>query len=155
MERLGQDAAPGGGQEPAVVVRSDFRSTIFWQPDVMTGNDGRATVRVKYADSLTRWKATARAVTRASQVGIGTTSTRTRKPLIARLQAPRFFTAGDTVTVSGVFNNNTDEPMEVRPHLEADGLKIAGGYSRPPMPRRPGRSSRPTGMRSTLSCSTS
>ena len=120
---LGQGGA--GGQEPAVVVRSDFRSTILWQPDLETGADGRATVRVQYADSLTRWKATARAVTPSTQVGIGTATTRTRKPLIARLQAPRFFTAGDTVTVSGVFNNNTDEPIDVRCDLVAEGLKIA------------------------------
>jgi uncharacterized protein YfaS (alpha-2-macroglobulin family) len=125
---MAQRAGKGGGgnvPEPAVVVRSDFRSTLFWQPDVKTGPDGRATVPVTYADSLTRWKATARAVTTATQFGIGTATTRTRKPLVARLQAPRFFTAGDSVTISGVFNNNTDEKMEVRPDLDAEGVKIA------------------------------
>ena len=30
---------PPGGGEPDVVVRSDFRSTILWQPDVATGAD--------------------------------------------------------------------------------------------------------------------
>ncbi|MCH6551249.1 MAG: hypothetical protein IH804_04450 [Planctomycetes bacterium] len=117
---------PGGGGEPAVVVRSDFRSTILWEPNLVTGTDGTATVRVKYADSLTRWKATARAATTGSRFGIGTTTTRTRRPLIARLQAPRFFVVGDTVTLSGVFNNNTDEPLTVEPLLEVTGLKITG-----------------------------
>ena len=56
--------------EPPVQVRSDFRSTVFWQPDVMTGKDGKATVKVTYPDSLTGWKATARAVTEANQFGI-------------------------------------------------------------------------------------
>src|SRR6266542_2509591 len=46
------------GQEPAVQVRSDFRSTVFWQPDVVTDKDGKAVVKVKFPDSLTRWKAT-------------------------------------------------------------------------------------------------
>ncbi|MHC4413970.1 MAG: alpha-2-macroglobulin family protein [Planctomycetota bacterium] len=110
--------------EPAVVVRSDFRSTIFWRPDVTTDTDGKATVSVKYADSLTRWKATACAATTGNRFGIGGATTRTRQPLIARLQAPRFFVVGDTVTLSGVFNNNTEAPMTVRPALEAEGLNI-------------------------------
>jgi len=33
--------------QPAVQVRSDFRSTIFWQPDITTDADGQATVKVK------------------------------------------------------------------------------------------------------------
>ena len=43
-------------------VRSDFRSTILWLPDVKTDADGTATVKVKYPDSLTTWSATARVV---------------------------------------------------------------------------------------------
>src|SRR5262245_29422996 len=46
---------PAPGQEPTVQVRSDFRSTVFWQPDVVTDKDGKAVVKVKFPDSLTRW----------------------------------------------------------------------------------------------------
>jgi uncharacterized protein YfaS (alpha-2-macroglobulin family) len=114
------------GQEPAVQVRSDFRSTIFWQPDIRTDENGNATVKVKYPDSLTTWSATARVVTAANQFGIGDTSTRTKQPLIVRLEAPRFFVVGDQVTVSGVINNNTDQPMRVASSLTAQGLSVSG-----------------------------
>ena len=117
---------PPPGQEPAVQVRSDFRSTIFWQPDIKTDADGTATVKVKYPDSLTTWAATARVVTASNQFGIGNASTRTKQPLIVRLQAPRFFVVGDQVTVSAVINNNTDQLMRVSPALLADGLTISG-----------------------------
>ena len=110
--------------EPAVQVRSDFRSTILWLPDVKTDADGTATVKVKYPDSLTTWSATARAATTGNQFGLGSSSTRTKQPLIVRLQAPRFFVVGDQVTVSAVINNNTDEPMRVSPALTADGLTL-------------------------------
>lgn len=113
-------------QEPAVQVRSDFRSTILWLPDVKTDANGTATVKVKYPDSLTTWSATARAATTGNQFGIGNSSTRTKQPLIVRLQAPRFFVVGDQVTVSGVINNNTDEAMMVTPALNADGLSVTG-----------------------------
>ena len=113
-------------QEPAVQVRSDFRSTILWLPDVKTDADGTATVKVKYPDSLTTWSATARVATSGNQFGIGNSSTRTKQPLIVRLQAPRFFVVGDQVTVSGVINNNTDEAMSVMPALDAEGLSVTG-----------------------------
>jgi uncharacterized protein YfaS (alpha-2-macroglobulin family)/tetratricopeptide (TPR) repeat protein len=113
-------------QEPVVQVRSDFRSTILWLPDVKTDADGTASVKVKYPDSLTTWSATARVVTSGNQFGIGNSTTRTKQPLIVRLQAPRFFVVGDQVTVSGVINNNTDEAMSVMPELNADGLSVTG-----------------------------
>ncbi|MDH5763024.1 MAG: MG2 domain-containing protein [Nitrospinota bacterium] len=119
---------PGPGQaEPAVQVRSDFRSTILWKPNVKTGKDGTAMVKVKFADSLTQWRATARAVTTTNQFGIATANVRTQNPLIVRLQAPRFFVVGDQLTLSAIINNNTDEEMIVRPSLDAQGL-INLGY---------------------------
>ncbi len=114
------------GQEPAVQVRSDFRSTVFWQPDVITDKDGKAIVKVKFPDSLTRWKATARAASEGNQFGIASAHMRTKQPLIVRLQAPRFFVTGDLATVSAVINNNTDQAMSVAPSLQAEGLKITG-----------------------------
>ena len=119
-------SAPAVSQEPAVQVRNDFRSTILWLPDVKTDADGTATVKVKYPDSLTTWSATARVVTAGNQFGIGNSSTRTKQPLIVRLQAPRFFVVGDQVTVSAVINNNTGEAMNVESSLNAEGLTVTG-----------------------------
>ncbi|HKB67245.1 MAG TPA: MG2 domain-containing protein [Pyrinomonadaceae bacterium] len=117
---------PAPGQEPAVQVRSDFRSTILWLPDLTTDVNGKATAKVKYPDSLTTWSATARLATAANQFGIGNAATRTKQPLIVRLQAPRFFVVGDQVTVSAVINNNTDQAMQVAPALTAEGLTVMG-----------------------------
>jgi uncharacterized protein YfaS (alpha-2-macroglobulin family) len=126
LAKLSPVASPAPGQEPAVQVRSDFRSTILWIPDVLTDADGNATVKVKYPDSLTTWQATARAATSGNQFGMGTATTRTKQPLSVRLQAPRFFVVGDQVTVSAVINNNTDESMSVSPSLTAAGLTVSG-----------------------------
>jgi uncharacterized protein YfaS (alpha-2-macroglobulin family) len=116
-------------EQPAVQVRSDFRSTVLWQPDVKTDASGSAIVKVKYPDSLTTWQATARVATAGNQFGIGNSSTRTKQPLIVRLEAPRFFVVGDQVTVSAVINNNTDQTMAVNPALTAEGLTVTGRMS--------------------------
>ncbi|MDB6112979.1 MAG: Large extracellular alpha-helical protein, partial [Pedosphaera sp.] len=122
------DAKQPQEQEPAVQVRTDFRSTILWKPDVMTDKNGKATIKVKYPDSLTGWKSTVRAVTTANQFGIASTNTHTKQPLIVRLQAPRFFLVGDQVTISAVINNNTTQKMQLTPKLEVEGVTISGLY---------------------------
>ncbi|MGZ8900932.1 MAG: alpha-2-macroglobulin family protein, partial [Limisphaerales bacterium] len=110
--------AEAAGEEPdadsPVQVRTDFRSTIAWQPALKTGADGTAELPITYPDS----------VTTANQFGIADDSTRTKMPLIVRLQAPRFFLVGDTVTVSAVINNNTDAELTVTPTLEAAGIDL-------------------------------
>ena len=106
----------------AVQVRSDFSTTIFWTPDVITGEDGKATVPVTFNDTLTTWRATARAITAGDNFGQGTTTVVTNQPLMVRLQSPRFFLTGDTVTVSAVVNNNTDRALRARVDLLASGL---------------------------------
>ena len=79
-------------------------------------------MKVKYPDSLTSWKATARAVSDVNQFGIAEANTHTKQPLIVRLEAPRFFVVGDTVTISAVVNNNTEQEMAVQPELELGGV---------------------------------
>lgn len=113
-----------GGNEVIVQVRNDFRSTVIWQPTVQTGTDGKATVKVSFPDSLTGWKATARAVTKGNHFGIAEATTRTRQPLIVRLQAPRFFVVGDQVVISAVINNNTDESQTVTAELDLAGMQF-------------------------------
>jgi uncharacterized protein YfaS (alpha-2-macroglobulin family) len=107
-----------------VQVRSDFRSTAFWKPNVITDANGAATISVKFPEALTTWRATARAATTGSSFGIGTSTTRTNLPLLVRLQGPRFFVVGDRVVVSGVVNNNTDAAIIVTPALEIEGAML-------------------------------
>ncbi len=122
----GKGIAGGLPEDAAVVVRTDFRATAFWQPDVVTGEDGSATVSVTFPDALTTWKGSARAASSGSQFGQDAAESRTSKPLIARLQAPRFFVVGDQVTLSAVINNNTDSDLRVRATLDAAGLEAVG-----------------------------
>jgi alpha-2-macroglobulin len=104
------------------VVRSDFRSTALWNPNVITDANGTATVPVTFPESLTTWRATARAASAGADFGMASSTTRTNLPLLVRLQAPRFFVVGDRSTVSAVVNNNTDLAITVTPSLDVEGL---------------------------------
>ncbi|MBK7643937.1 MAG: alpha-2-macroglobulin [Planctomycetes bacterium] len=117
---------PVGEQQPQaeIVVRSDFRETALWKPDLVTGADGTAQVTLKYPDSLTRWSARARAFGTDARMGTGTASVQTRKPLQARLQAPRFFVVGDTCTLSALIDNQGEGPLSVDVKLDASGIEL-------------------------------
>ncbi|MGE9297102.1 MAG: MG2 domain-containing protein [Puniceicoccales bacterium] len=92
-------SAAGGGSEPNVVVRTDFRATAFWRPAIITNENGEAEVEVDFPDTLTTWNLEAHAVGLPAKFGEGEASVKTRLPLIARLQTPRFLVTMDQVTL--------------------------------------------------------
>ncbi len=114
--------------EPAAVqVRHDFRSTALWIPDLVTDDRGEARVLVPFPDSLTGWRATARAADRRARVGMARAEARTRKPLLVRLETPRFLVVGDVATLAASIHNHTDQTLTVAASLAVTGLSTEGG----------------------------
>jgi uncharacterized protein YfaS (alpha-2-macroglobulin family) len=105
-------------------IRKNFKDTAFWQPDVVTGADGRATVKVELPDNLTTWRATARGVTADTKVGVTRYRVVARKDVILRLETPRFVTQGDTVTLSGLVHNYLNADKSTQISLEVSGAQL-------------------------------
>jgi len=121
------DSVPPGGEGgggPAVTVRSDFRETAVWQPDLVTDASGKASVKVDFPDTTTRWRATARATDAGASFGhFAEPTARTTMPLIVRAQLPRFLVAGDVAVLSAILNNNTEQALSASANLEVTGLE--------------------------------
>ena len=107
-------------------IRKNFKDTAFWQPDVVTGADGKATVKVELPDNLTTWRATARGVTSDTKVGATKYKVLARKDVIMRLETPRFITQGDTVTLSGIVHNYLNADKSTQISLEVNGAQLQG-----------------------------
>ncbi|MCU1268030.1 MAG: alpha-2-macroglobulin-like protein [Acidobacteria bacterium] len=107
-------------------IRKEFKDTAFWQSDLVTGADGKATVQFKLPDNLTTWRATARAVTADTRVGSTVQKVISRKDVIMRLEMPRFLTEGDTVTISGVVHNFLPADKSTKISLELNGAQLLG-----------------------------
>jgi hypothetical protein len=105
-------------------IRREFKDTAFWQPDVVTGGDGKATVSFKLPDNLTTWRATARGVTADTRVGSAVQKTIARKDVIMRLEMPRFLTEGDTVTISGLVHNFLKTDKSTKISLDLNGAQL-------------------------------
>jgi len=107
-------------------IRKEFKDTAFWQSDLVTGADGKATVQFKLPDNLTTWRATARAVTADTRVGSVVQKVISRKDVIMRLEMPRFLTEGDVVTISGVVHNFLPADKRTVISLELNGAQLLG-----------------------------
>ena len=106
------------------LVRKIFKDTAHWQPAAVTGPDGKATVKVELPDNLTTWRATARAVTADTRVGVAVSRVVERKDVIIRAAMPRFLTAGDTVTISGIVHNYLKAEKVTKISIEVAGARL-------------------------------
>ncbi|QDV51477.1 MG2 domain protein [Gimesia fumaroli] len=103
------------------VVREKFADTAFWKAAINTDAEGRAQVSFKMPENLTSWKIRSWAMGQGTQVGEGTKEVVTRKNLIVRLQAPRFFVETDEVVLSAIVHNYLKTSKQVQVVLELDG----------------------------------
>jgi hypothetical protein len=113
-------ASEDSGSAPALL-RHTFPDTLYWSGQLQTGPDGKAVVRIEAPDGLTTWRLTARAVSGEDRFGAGVSSTLTRKEVIVRLSAPRFFTERDVGTVSTIVYNGLAQENEFTVRLSAGG----------------------------------
>jgi hypothetical protein len=105
LGRCNHEAANAVRTKPAASHRFSFH--CLWQPDkrpTRTVDGGKGEVSIRSPAGKRR-----HALCHSESV-YRQHSARTKQPLIVRLQAPRFFVVGDTVTISAVINN-TDEPL--------------------------------------------
>ncbi len=95
-------------------IRKDFRDTAFWNPTVRTDETGRASVRLKLPDNLTKWRLTATGTDRSTRVGKTTASVVAEKELMARLSLPAFLVQNDQQVVTASVANSTDQDLDVQ-----------------------------------------
>ena len=109
--------------QPAL--RTQFADTAFWSAHVTTDRSGMAAVEFKMPENLTGWKVRVWAMGHGTRVGEGDADVVTRKDLIVRLQAPRFFIESDEVVLSANVHNYLKTRKAAQVVLELDGGCLA------------------------------
>ena len=108
--------------EPAV--RSKFADTALWIGALTTEKDGTAEVSLDMPENLTTWRIKVWGMGHGTKVGEGFTDVVTRKDLIIRLQAPRFFVQTDEVVLSAIVHNYLKTKKSVKVSLELEGKTL-------------------------------
>ncbi len=88
--------------------RVDFRETVFWQPQVVTGADGKAEVSFYLSDAVTSFRVTAEGVG-AGVPGRGDTLVTAKLPVSLAVKMPLEVASGDLIRLPVTVTNETDE----------------------------------------------
>lgn len=92
-------------------LRENFNALAVFAPSAKTNSSGRATVRVKLPDNLTRYRVMAVAVAGGKYFGSGESDLTAQLQLMARPSAPRFLNMGDRFELPIVVQNQTNQPL--------------------------------------------
>jgi uncharacterized protein YfaS (alpha-2-macroglobulin family) len=136
----GREGLAGGLEVPAageafsldqgpMVSSLDGSEVAYWNPAVVTGEDGQAEVSFRLPDKLTAWRILAEGVTMDTRVGTAATDLGVSQDLTVKLASPPFLRMGDQPVVGGLLHNRTDEPLETEVTLTATGLELQGPLS--------------------------
>jgi len=122
----GPTGEPGTPQDLVKpLIRNEFADTAFWSGAIMTDSSGMAEVDFSMPENLTGWKAMVWSMGHGTKVGQGSVEVVTRKDLILRLQAPRFFVETDEVVLSANVHNYLKNKKTARVLLEFEGGCLA------------------------------
>ncbi len=105
-------------------LRSDFRHTALWIGQLQTNEQGRASFELTLPDNATTWRARARAVNGATQIGEGEAELLVTQPLLLRPALPRFLRVGDQVTLRALVQNGATQAQNVTVSIEAEGVVL-------------------------------
>jgi len=101
-------------------VRSFFPETLYTNPSLITDGQGRATIHVPMADSITTWRVTSLASTTRGALGSSTTPIRVFQDFFVDLDLPVSLTEGDVVSVPVAVYNYLPKAQRVSLDLRQD-----------------------------------
>jgi hypothetical protein len=90
-----------------VRLRTDFRETAAWLPQLRAGTGGQVKASFKLPDSLTAYRLTALGLTKQTEIGSAKTSIRAALPLSVQVFLPRFAVENDRLLGVALVHNNT------------------------------------------------
>ncbi len=117
----GGTGGSGGGQsssEDEPRVRKDFPETLYVNPAVITGPDGKATLDVPLADSITEWRVTAMANSQNGKLGSLQGGMTVFQDFFVDIDFPATMTRGDEVDFPIAVYNYLDTEQTVSLELQ-------------------------------------
>ena len=99
-------------------LRQYFPETLYWNPEVLTDENGRLRLDIPLADSITTWRLTVLASTQRGELGATTHPIRVFQDFFVDLDLPVALTQGDEVSIPVAVYNYLPQAQEVQLELE-------------------------------------
>jgi uncharacterized protein YfaS (alpha-2-macroglobulin family) len=109
---------PGSSSVPSSPrVRRDFPETLFWRPELITDDHGRASLEIPLADSITTWRASVDGISAAGKMGSVEMPITVFQDFFVDLDLPVSMSLGDQISVPVTCYNYLKEPQDIHLHL--------------------------------------
>jgi len=125
----GQSSAPGGYLAPSrqVTVRTWFPELWYWNPLIVTDDNGQASIRLNAPDSITAWRIDALASTIDGRIGVGNGSLVVFQPFFVDPDLPASVVRNDKFTFKVQVYNYEPSAKSVSVKLQqADWFQTVG-----------------------------
>jgi hypothetical protein len=116
----GSGAGGGQGGAAAPRVREFFPETMLWQPALITDERGIADLSVSFADSITTWRLSASANSRAGAIGGATVPLKVFQDFFVDIDLPVYLTQTDEVAFPVAVYNYLKTPQTVKIELQKE-----------------------------------
>ena len=112
---------------PAAHVRSYFPEALYINPEIITDQNGVASITIPMADSITTWRMAMLASTTHGALGSATSSLKVFQDFFVDLDLPVTLTQGDRVSIPVAVYNYSGARGDVSLKLQTGRLVLAGG----------------------------
>lgn len=130
-------STPGGDEGPRV--RRDFPETLYVNPSVITDADGKATLDLNMADSITEWRVSALANSSDGRLGGSESGIKVFQDFFVDVSFPAALTRGDEVTFPIAVYNYLETPQTVALELQPGSWYTALGSTTTSVDLQPGQ----------------
>jgi CD109 antigen len=110
----------GGSVSKPAIVRQYFPETWYWNPCILTDEDGQANISLTAPDSITSWQVDVIASTSDGMIGTGSSSVTVFQPFFIEPDIPLSVVRGDEFPLSVMIYNYLDTGQEVTVTLADD-----------------------------------
>ncbi|MBI5365603.1 MAG: hypothetical protein HZA54_01090 [Planctomycetes bacterium] len=126
------EGRPGGGADAALPrVRERFPELLYWNPQLITDDQGVARLTLPLADSITTWRAAATANALDGRFGSTVAGLRVFQDFFVDLDLPVALTQGDDLSIPVAVHNHLDAPQTVLLTLDpGPGFELLDGATR-------------------------
>lgn len=95
-------------------LRENFKDYAIWQPNLITGKDGKVQFVTTYPDNITSWQTFVVGMDKKNRITKASTMVKSFKPILAQLSAPLFLIEGDSAVANGKLINYTNNEIDIR-----------------------------------------
>ncbi|MBN1765927.1 MAG: zf-HC2 domain-containing protein [Sedimentisphaerales bacterium] len=100
-------------------IRKYFPETLLWRPELITDDQGRASLDLALADSITNWKMSVEAVSGAGRLGSREVDIRVFQDFFVDLDLPVALTRNDEISIPVQCYNYLNQSQRVKLDLQA------------------------------------